>query len=76
MEIIKYKVYLWCVSSVDKVWSVVSHFPTSKQHQNIQENTMNDDLKEFLTNLENNEDAYEGLDLFDEQVMTLTLTKV
>jgi len=27
---------------------------------------MNDDLKEFLTNLENNEDAYEGLDLFDE----------
>jgi len=27
---------------------------------------MNDDLKEFLTNLENNEDTYEGLDLFDE----------
>jgi len=27
---------------------------------------MNDDLKEFLQNLENNEDTFEGLDLFDE----------
>jgi len=27
---------------------------------------MSDDLKEFLTNLENNEDTFEGLDLFDE----------
>ena len=37
---------------------------------------MIDDLKEFLQNLENNEDTFEGLDLFEEQVMTLTLTKV
>jgi len=27
---------------------------------------MNDDLKEFLENLENNEDTFEGLDLFEE----------
>jgi len=27
---------------------------------------MNDDLKEFLENLENNEDTVEGLDLFEE----------
>ena len=37
---------------------------------------MIDDLKEFLQNLENNEDIFEGLDLFEEQVSTLTLTKV
>ena len=29
---------------------------------------MIDDLKEFLQNLESNEDTFEGLDLFDEQV--------
>jgi len=27
---------------------------------------MIDDLKEFLQNLESNEDTFEGLDLFDE----------
>jgi hypothetical protein len=27
---------------------------------------MIDDLKEFLQNLENNEDTFEGLDLFEE----------
>jgi len=27
---------------------------------------MIDDLKEFLQNLENNEDIFEGLDLFEE----------
>ena len=37
---------------------------------------MLDRLQEFLMNLENNEDTLEGLDLFDDQVMTLTLTKV
>ena len=47
--------------------SRMPYFPTSKQRQSIyKENDMLDRLQEFLTDLENNEDALEGLDLFDD----------